>query len=79
MWLRRYASCFPFNGVFEYSAEPDCNSAPTPGSRRHKNECGDLDSRSRVHISDSSTSEKQNGTQGSLNILPIFVAGSEAG
>lgn len=60
------------DGAFEYSAESDCNSGPTPGSRRHENDCGDLDSRSRVHISDSSTSEEQGGTQGSLSTPPTL-------
>ncbi|MCJ1250119.1 hypothetical protein MMC30_007345 [Trapelia coarctata] len=66
-------------GVFKYSAESDCNSAPTPGSRRHGNGSGDLDSRNRVYTSDSSTSEKQGGTQGSLSTPPTSVVGSEAG
>ena len=67
------------DGVFEYSAEPDCNSAPTPGSRPHGNDGRDLDSRRRVHPSDSSTSEELGGMQGSLSTPPTSVAGSEAG
>lgn len=67
------------DGVFEYSAEPDCNSAPTLGSRRHGNDCGDLDSCSCVHTRDSSTSEEHGGTQGSLSTPPTSVTGSEAG
>jgi len=67
------------DGVFEYSAKPDCNSAPTPGSRRHGNDCGDLDSCSRVHTSDSLTSEEQGGTQGSLSTPSTSVTGLEAG
>lgn len=59
--------------------DPVNPSAPTPGSRRHGNNCGDLDSRSRVHTSNSSTSEEQRGTQGSLSPPPTSVAGSEAG
>jgi len=78
MWLRRYASCFPFNEVFEYFAEPDCNSAPIPESRRYKNDCREFDSRNRVYISDSSTFEEQSGTQGLFNISPTFVAGLKA-
>jgi len=64
---------------FEYSAEPDCNSAPTPASRRHGNDGGDLNSRSRVHTSDSLTFEEQGGTQGLLSTPPTSGAGSEAG
>jgi len=67
------------DGVFECSAKPDCNSAPTPLSRRYGNDGGDSDSRSRVHTSDSSTSKGQDGTQGLLSTPRTSVAGSEAG
>ena len=67
------------DGAFKYSAEPNCNSAPTPGSRRHGNDGGDLDRRSRIHTSDRLTSSEQGGTQGSRSTPPTFGAGSEAG
>ena len=59
--------------------DPVNPSAPTPGSRRHGNDCRDFDSRSRVHTSDSSTSEGQDGTQGLFSTPRTSVAGSEAG
>lgn len=67
------------DGVFEYFAESDCNSAPTPGSRQHENECGDLNNRSHVHTSDSLTFKEQSGTQGSLSTSSTSVTGLEAG